>query len=155
MEFTIEGIEETARMLEQAPRQVVVSGYTKALEASAEVVMAELWPRVPINAKAAMGAAHGGHGALVTGLDYDIFIDPQARGGVAEVGFGNLGHIALWVEYGHRRVGHGKSKKARKELGEVPAYPFMRPAIEASAEAAIDAFAGSLAETVATQYKAT
>lgn len=56
-------------------------------------------------------------------------------------------HAARWVEYGHRLVTGGYSKvmasgKTRghgKEIGEVPAYPFIRPGYEAAREEAVGA----------------
>jgi hypothetical protein len=147
--ITVSGLDESIKMLSDAPRDVVARGFLRAFEAAGDVIIGELWPRVPIDLKAAMNAAHGGKGALVTQLDSFIELDSQFRGGTMEIGFGPLGHIALWNEYGHRMVGH---KPKKKEIGEVPAHPFMRPAFDASAEAAIDAFANALTEYLRSEF---
>jgi hypothetical protein len=167
--ITITGAQEVMRMLEAAPKALVARSFLKALDAAGQVVVSELWPRVPIDIKAAMNKAHGGshtpkrsktassvQGPLVGKLDAFITLDSQFRGGVVEIGFGGLGHIANWVEYGHRIMGRkpqgGKRKKGvRREgeyLGDVPAHPFMRPAAMASADRAIEAFGEVIAATL-------
>ena len=58
-------------------------------------------------------------------------------------------HVALWVEYGHRMVkgGYsrvdaiGRSRGPGHEFGSVRPHPFLRPAFEASARAALEACA--------------
>lgn len=136
-------------MLDRAPRNIVAKGYLRALDAAGQVMVRALWPRVPVDLKAAMNRAHAGKGALVGRLDAFIELDAQFRGGVVDVGFGDLGHIALWLEYGHRMVGH---KPGKKQLGDVPAIPFMRPAFDACNEQAVDAFAATLASVVKAEY---
>jgi hypothetical protein len=103
------------------------------------VIKAALALRIPISDEETAGDLRAALMSAVT-------LDAQFRGGVAEVGFGTKqGHIANFVEYGHRMVGH---KPGKKELGMVAAHPFMRPAAEVSADAAIDAFADSLEATL-------
>jgi HK97 gp10 family phage protein len=143
----IDGITETVQLLEQAPKNVVARGFLKALDAAGQVIVSEVWPRTPLNLKAAVNAKHAGKGALVGKLDAFIELDSQFRGGTVDVGFGDLGHIALWVEYGHRMVGHGRRGKG-KVLGNVKPHPFMRPAFEAAGDRAIEAFATSLEATL-------
>ena len=55
----------------------------------------------------------------------------------------------MWVEYGHAMVGH---RPGKKDLGTIPPHPFMRPGFDASADAAVDAFAESLAATLRQEY---
>lgn len=146
--ITITGLQETENMLATAPKNVVANSFLRALDAAGKVIEAEVWPRTPIELKAAVNKAHGGKGALVGRLDNFIELDSQFRGGTIEIGFGPLGHIALWVEYGHRQVTGGRLTKEGKGpgrlVGTVEPHPFMRPAFDASADAAIDAFASSL-----------
>ena len=146
--ITIEGLDETVAMLEQAPRRIVSRGYRKALQAAADVIADEVRVRTPIKAEDTGGLL--AEGELRESLVTDVEIDSQARGGVAEVGFGDNGHVALWLEYGRHVVGH---KPELKDTGKViPAKPFMRPAADASAEAAVDAFAESLKQTVTEEF---
>jgi HK97 gp10 family phage protein len=65
-------------------------------------------------------------------------------------------HAAVWVEYGHRLVRGGYSRMTKnggfrgpgKEIGKVPAHPFIRPAFEASAEKATAAAIDTIVEEV-------
>jgi HK97 gp10 family phage protein len=132
--ITISGIAETAAMLDELPRYIVLHGFNEGLHAAAEVIEREMRPRIPVH-----------EGELKAALMHEVTLDSNYRGGIASVGFGNMGMRAFWVEFGHAMVGHKPGKKA---LGQVPAHPFMRPAVFASQEAAIDAFAASIRKTV-------
>lgn len=140
---TITGLEDVQRMLAEAPRSVVASGYTKALQAAANVIADEVELHTPVKAQDTGGLLD--KGVLRESLMIAIELDVQFRGGIAKVGFGKNGHVALWVEYGHNMVGH---KPGKKPSGVVPANPFMRTAADAKANSAIDAFANSLSQTV-------
>lgn len=139
----ITGIEEVQRMLREAPKNVVARGYLKALEAGINVFRDELELRTPIRLE------YDGEDLMVEGGDLKgalmtaITLDSNFRGGVAAVGYGKLGYIANMVEYGHRMVGH-KPKKNVLKNSPVRPYPFMRPAFDTKADAAIDAFANAL-----------
>lgn len=81
-------------------------------------------------------------------------VHPTDRAGfvLAEIGpKRGIIHVAVWVEWGHRLVrgGYSSFKRGRlqgggKEIGEVPAHPFLRPAFEASSQLALQEFARSL-----------
>lgn len=63
---------------------------------------------------------------------------------VATIGPGRkTAHVARFVEYGHRLV------KGKKEIGQVPAHPFLRPAFERSEAGAIEKFKDTLREEIA------
>jgi HK97 gp10 family phage protein len=139
MSLQITGLQEVQQMLKDAPRIVVASAFVNALDAGAQVIKAALAPRIPVSDEETAGE-------LKAALMSTVTLDPQLRGGVAEVGFGTKqGHIANFVEYGHRMVGH---KPGKIELGMVSPHPFMRPAAEVSADAAIEAFADTLETTL-------
>jgi HK97 gp10 family phage protein len=89
----------------------------------------------------------GDGGLLPAGALKSDFVIKVTKGtdGVmrANVGPGKLtAHVARWIEYGHRMVKGGKSRLKKygllsgpgKQIGEVKAYPFIRPAFEASKE---------------------
>jgi HK97 gp10 family phage protein len=134
IELRIEGIEEVSKMLKDAPRDVVARGFLKALGASGSVILQEVANRTPED-----------EGELIRALKMDVALDSQYRGGVVSIHFGKLSYIARFVEYGHRAVGH-KPKKKLLARGKVEARPFMRPALAAAADRAIDEFATALAE---------
>jgi HK97 gp10 family phage protein len=137
--ITITGIEEACAMLTAAPDNVVKIAYGKALAAAAVPIVEALEAATPQDT-----------GKLKESIVSDIALDADGKGGVLSVGFsGNQGHIANFVEYGHRMIGH---KPEKKDLGQVQPHPFMRPAASVSADAAIEAFAESVEETVRTHY---
>ena len=145
----VEGLEDACKLLDQVPKIVAARGYVNGLSAAGDVMEAALWPRTPVDTIAAMNKAHGGKGALVTRIVKDVELDANGRGGQVEVGFGPLGHIALWVEYGHNQVTGGRmGKQGSKVVGFTPAHPFMRPAFEASKDQAVDAFVEAVVETL-------
>ena len=144
----IEGLEEVVEMLDKAPRTIVARGYLKALQAGANVIADAVEIRTPVKAEDTGGLLDKGE--LRESLMIDIQLDSALRGGVADIGFGKNGNVANWIEYGHRIVGH---KPGKTDSGaSVPANPFMRGAADGCAEAAIDAFTGSLKETIAAAY---
>lgn len=148
---TITGVEEVQQMLRDAPRNVVARAFLKGFEAAAEPIEAELEIRTPVreatlwNDESFSEFRQQTGGDLKAALMHETTLDASFRGGSLEVGFGKQGHVALWVEMGHRMVGH---KPGKKLLGNVPAHPFMTPAADASADAAIDAFANVLVATL-------
>jgi HK97 gp10 family phage protein len=102
---------------------------TAGLTAAAQVIEEELAARTPVET-----------GELKGAIVSTVEVAPSGTSGIAKVGFGKETYKARWVEFGHRQVGPGSKKSERKELGFTPAHPFLRPAAEASREAARDAF---------------
>jgi|SRR5665213_3365535 len=155
--ITVEGLDETVAMLENAPRTIAARGYRKALQAGADVIAKAVEERTPIKSEDTGGLLS--EGELRASLMTDVELDTQLQGGVAEIGFGNdVGNVPLWLEYGHRILPHNPASRKSQEYldsvkGFVPAKPFMRPAADASAEAAVDAFAESLAQTVSEEFE--
>lgn len=137
--ISITGIEETIKMFREAPSVLVAAGYAKALRAGINVLAVGLEVAAPVRT-----------GKLKASVVTDIAVDVGRRNGIAEVGFGKEGHVANWIEYGHRKVGHEKSGK---KLGGVTApHPFMRAVFDHLADTAITAFVDSLTETVQREY---
>lgn len=134
MSIEITGIQEVQHLLDTAPERIVKHAFAKSLAAAAVPVVQELQMRTPVE-----------HGDLKAHIMTDIAIDANGKGGSAAVGFGREGHKALWVEFGHRMVGH---KPGKKQVGQVPAHPFIRPAFDASANKAIEAFSETLLESL-------
>lgn len=135
----ITGLAEVQRMLAEAPKTVVATAYLKALQAGANVIADELESRTPIKAEDVGGLLD--KGVLRESVMIAVEIDSDLRGGQAEVGFGKNGYVAMWVEYGHRMVGHKPNKKLK---GTVKANPFMRQTAAVSADRAIAAFQDEL-----------
>lgn len=147
----ITGIEEVCAFFDAAPKNIVKVAFGKALTAAAVPIVESLESRIPSrnnlfdeeSFRSLEGTAESG--TLKDALVTDVALSQDGKGGVASIGFGKMGHVANWVEYGHHLVGHAPGKR---QLGEVRPHPFMRPAADSSADAAIEAFAGSIEETM-------
>jgi hypothetical protein len=155
--MTITGLEATQAMLRDAPRHIVASGFAKAGRAAATVFEVELEMRTPVRSEELFNDEtfstfrNETGGDLKAALMSVVELDAEFRGVHVSVGFGKQGHVANWVEFGHRMMTH---KPGSREVGFVPAHPFMRPAFEAGGDRAIDAFATTLAGTVRAEYGA-
>lgn len=151
--ITVVGVEDVQRMLSDAPKTIVASGFLKALSAGANVFADELELKTPVK-KADTGGLLD-KGVLRESIAIDVELDSQFRGGSADVHFGKNGFIANFVEFGHRMIGHksgGKKVLGSVEATSVPPYPFVRPAFDAGANRAIEAFTNSIIETVLSQF---
>lgn len=138
-------------MLRDAPRTVVARSFLKGFEAAAAVIEEELEIRTPVrtstlwNDEAFREFKTQTGGDLKAALMHVTTLDSNFKGGLLEVGFGKQGHVANFVEYGHRMVTH---RPGQRQVGQVAAHPFMRPAFDASADRAINAFADQVAVTL-------
>ena len=56
----VQGIAEVNRMLDEVSTIVAARAYTRGLDRAGKVIIAALWPRVPVDLKAVMNKAHGG-----------------------------------------------------------------------------------------------
>ncbi|MEO8100578.1 MAG: HK97 gp10 family phage protein [Acidobacteriota bacterium] len=138
----VEGADEVVAMLRSVSREAVAGGFIKGLEAGAAVIERELLARTPEGDPA---SRHEGETPLKDSIVTEIYFNPRYGTMNADVGFGNEGYKARFVEYGHRMVGH---KPDKKELSHVEVKPFMRPAAAAAFEPAVHAFGTALFEEV-------
>lgn len=141
----VPNLREVQELLTKASRTVASQGMVRALSAAANVIADEVERRTPVKKEDTGGLLD--RGVLRESLMVKVTLDAQFRGGTAEIGFGKNGHVALWLEYGHLLLGRG-APGHRPILRRIPAYPFMRPAFEASAQPAVETFARVLEETV-------
>lgn len=125
---------EAQRGLEDIRRLVTQTALVKGANAAAEVIAGTLATLTP---EAEEGERNDEQPHLVDSIVTAVEVDSEGRGVVANVGFGKMGYVANFVEYGHRMVGH---KPDKKELGKVNPKPFMRPAAEMAADPAVEAF---------------
>lgn len=122
-----EGLDEVCELFEQAPKAAIPQALLHGLAAGAGVIEEYV-----------AGYAPDKTGEMLADLGSTVTLDADFRGGVAQIGFSaKQGHVANWVEYGHRMIGH---KPLKKELGTVEPHPFMRPAAEAGEEEAVETF---------------
>jgi hypothetical protein len=143
-ERMIEGLEECCADLLRLKPAVCGVAVTRGLHAAGEVIEAAIDVRTPVRTNRIGGDKD--YPSLITDLSVKVTLDSGGRGGLAEVGFFKQAYVAQWVEYGHRMVGHSPGKKNQ---GSVPAHPFLRPAADASEDAAVEAFIGSVNNSLA------
>jgi HK97 gp10 family phage protein len=149
----IAGLTDVKAMLEDLGTQAGERAIRKALRAGAAIEKAAIEERAPIK------IGKGGilpEGALAN--DITVTLTRRDQGNVAAiVQPGKLTrHVAEWVEYGHRQVTGGHSKKLANgntrgpgvEVGQVDAHPFIRPAYEATAEEVATTIATVLTDEV-------
>jgi len=140
--------------LQQSLREKIAK---QGVAAGAAVIEQEMVMRAPIlDAKTAESTALD-PGTLKSDLRVKMLPIDREGYAAALIGPGELSwHVAIWVEYGHRLVKGGYSKIVKigrnagklrgpgREVSQVPAHPFLRPAFETAIDPAID----SCAETV-------
>jgi HK97 gp10 family phage protein len=124
-----------------------------AVRAAAGVIQHAIEEKAPLlDDKTAESTAQE-PGAMKHGIE--IRMKAQKDGFIqAEIGPKNqLSHVAYWVEFGHFLVKGGYLSDKRGKLqghghrvGEVGEHPFIRPATDESADAAVQAYANSMAE---------
>ena len=129
---TFEGLTDVEKALTEASPKLARRSLRNALKTGITVIQDAIDERTPVKT-----------GELKENLQSSVSINKDLKGGRATVNFGDKGYIARFVELGHKIV-VGGSKKNGKHIGDVAPHPFMRPAYEESAEAAIEAFAESL-----------
>lgn len=144
----IEGLDEVCEFLERAPRDAIPGALLHGGQAGGAVIE---------QAMIAQLAPHNKTGELMEDLDTTVTLDGDFRGVDVAVGFSHGGsdvhgygmdYVARFLEFGHRMVGHAPNKKL---LGQVEPKPFMRPAAEIAAEAAIDAFEDAVLSDLASK----
>lgn len=150
----VTGIEDVVSVLLEFPDEIATKALPKGLRAAGNVIRAELRRRTPEDPAAVGNRAHGGKGSLKSTIKMQVITDPRVKDGVVRVGFWELGHLAGWVEYGHRIVGrHSRNERGKivtrgGYLGDVKPHPFMRPAADASEQAAVEAFYEAVREAL-------
>jgi hypothetical protein len=146
--ITVRGIPEVQGFLSGFPKMLVMGCFAKALSRAAGVFEAELRAHMP---ETDYSTSSEEYGHLLDNLLSEVTIDTGGRGGKARIGFGRKGMVALWVEFGHRMLSHGKKPT---KLDRVKANPFMRRAFEAAANAAVDAIIDTVREFMQSGAKA-
>jgi len=131
----------------------------KAITAGGHVIQDAMVERTPVNVEKNAGSNSLEPGAIKADIKVRFPAQEQPLETTATIGpGGKTSHVARWVEYGHRMVSGGQSKIGAdgKLRGpgtaaekDVPAYPFLRPAFEASEGPAMDI----IAETLGTELQ--
>ncbi|MDE2099253.1 MAG: hypothetical protein KGL39_18510 [Patescibacteria group bacterium] len=145
----VEGLDQVRAELARFDAAVQDRATRAGLRRAADTVADAIEERAPVRPALPSGTALP-PGALKADFGFTI----SRRSGVlmAVIQPGKLTrHVARWVEYGHRMVKggylsvkRGKLRGHGKEVGNVPAHPFIRPGFEASVVPAVNAFAEGL-----------
>ena len=133
-QVTVTGLAEVQRMLTEAPKAIVGSIFVRAMDAAVQVIEDELYILAPERDE---GERDENVAHLKDQIMHLIELDSRFRGVRAAIGFGKGGNKALWLEYGHRMIGHAPD---HKDLGTVSPHPFIRRAFDNAADKAIAAF---------------
>ena len=139
----ITGIEEVQEYMRTLPREIVMLSFLQGLQAARAVIVPVLIANTPERKDESLRSED--QRPLRECVDAKVKLDEKGQGGSLEVGFWKNANIALWVERGHRKVGH---KPGLELLGQVPAYPFIGPTMDECEVAALEAFENSLAQTM-------
>lgn len=156
MGFEMKGLEEMVAQMNNMRAQVSGPIAKKAVRAAGNVVREAMVERTPENIERNAGSDSLPPGAVKADIKVRFPAQEQVLETTALIGPGSkTAHVARWVEYGHRMVHGGQSKvgadgkvrgTGRASAVDVPADPFLRPAYEASLDAAREAEAEVLQE---------
>ena len=142
---TVRGIDEVQRLLNELPQIVVAKAFLDGLQAARAVMVTALIANTPEREDS--NTRPDDQSPLNESVVAQVTLDGQLRGGSVRVGFGRMGHVALWVEKGHAKVGH---KPDKKELGGyTKANHFMARTIDEVYEEAVAAFGGGIEAALA------
>jgi HK97 gp10 family phage protein len=147
--ISVEGLTELQKSLEDLGTKKAQAAIRKALKAGAAIEQAAIIERAPVK------VGSGGilpDGALKNDIVVKMTKDAQGNPMAVVTPDKYTAHVARWVEYGHREVQGGASRKQRdgsykgpgKHTGDVPEHPFIRPAFEATQQQVSDVMTETL-----------
>lgn len=135
IEVKIQGLEGIEEKLRSAGTKLAAKALRRALRVGGNVLRDEIRARTPVET-----------GILRKNVKLRVSVSAKREESIAKVGFGRQTVVARAVELGHRQLTH--KKQGKKQVGQVPAHPFIRPAFEAAKQKAIDAFAQTIREAL-------
>jgi HK97 gp10 family phage protein len=144
----IEGLAELESKLQGLPEEIAKKLFRRALRASGQVIQKEIQSRAPVKTEESGPRSNSlPPGALKADIKTRVTVTPEKGGGSASIGPSKkTAHVARWVENGHNIVGHRPNKK---KIGKkAKARPFIRPALDASAQKAVETFADVLGDAI-------
>jgi hypothetical protein len=147
VDLKVSGFEEVKRMLDEAPKDVALIGFAKALD-RASLVIQEAVVQHAEQLPDASDTPLSEHTKTYLEINANLGV------GIAEIGFDQSQDErtgipqdlkAYLVEFGHRMTGHSPKKQFIKD---VPPHPFVRPAFDESADRAIEVFGDTLVDSL-------
>jgi HK97 gp10 family phage protein len=143
----VQGLSELNAKLEQLPIEVAKKLFRKALRAGGDVLKKEVVNRAPVKTEDSGPNSNSlSPGALKRGIKSRVSVKPEKGAGTVSIQPGkNEAHVARWLETGYTLTGH---KPGKKQIKNIPAKPFFRPAVDSAGQKAIEAFTESLSENL-------
>ena len=151
MRLDITGYEELNRELGMLRGAVRVDATRQAVTEAAALIRDAMIEVAPVLDATTAKSTALSPGELKSGIRFSVrkISDGLIRAVIGpRRGTGRAAHL---VEYGHRLVKGGVSRVGAKgpvgpgrQIGDVPAHPFLRPAYEASWQLSLEAFVGAL-----------
>jgi len=140
-DIKLHGLDELRRKLEKIPADIERKAMRKGARAAGLVIQEEAKARAPRRT-----------GKLQKNIN--LVVRKRRDGRIsALVGLGSDAFYGKFLERGHRHIGRGKGRRAKLRRGtiqgkRIPAKPFMEPAFDAKAEAALAEFERAVIEYV-------
>lgn len=139
------GLDEHVEMFNGLDQELKTKIVRSAVRDATNVITAAVQAATPVNSDDLASGTSLPPGAMKSDVHTRMSRQPEpgTQAGLCE--FGKLTYwVARLVEYGHKNIKGGKANSGGKEIGFVPAHPFIRPAFEASAAAAQEQFRESM-----------
>jgi HK97 gp10 family phage protein len=160
LEIEFKGVAAMREKLLKLRNSVAGPATEKAVREGAEIIRTAMREAAPVLDEKTANSTALPPGSLKKGIrirmkqegaDTQAAIGPSAK----------VRHVARFVEEGHRLVKGGQSKIGKggktvgpgEQIGEVQAYPFLRPAFESSIAGAEEAIVNSLNGSIAEALK--
>ena len=137
----VTGLQEMADKVRALPESLARGAFALGFVHAAAVLALALTSACPDRAE---GSRDENSKHLADCIGTEIAINRDGTGGRLWIGFkGNIGNIkasdiALWLEYGHRIVGHAPNYVSKGKV--VAPFPFIRAAWDQSIDEAVQAF---------------
>lgn len=151
----IEGLSEIEARLRELSRTAAHRIVKAGVMEGGQVLRAAIAERAPERPELPSGTAIP-PGALRHDIELHFGLDPQGLPAAIVAPGHYTAHAARWVEYGHRLVRGGynrvvgnSTKGPGQQVGNVKAYPFIRPGFEAARGAAVAAAIAKIREGLA------
>lgn len=146
----VEGLAEVKAALARFDQKVQDKANRAGLQAAGRVMQAAVTERAPVLDERTAKSTALPPGALKSDIEMSVRKRDNLRFALIQPGKLTY-HVVRWVEYGHRLVKGGYSSRKRgkmqghgRQVGDVPAHPFIRPAFEAAAAPAVQAYVGAI-----------
>jgi HK97 gp10 family phage protein len=157
-EITVDGLTELEKNLDKLGGEFKEQMIRKALRAGGTIMQAAIMANTPINPVIPGPKSTAlPPGALQSDVHLSVSKDKETDSFSAWIYFGkSTVRYARWVEWGHRLVHGGRYKSwgkrgKGKEIGDVVAHPFIRPAFEGNIDLVATAINNSMRADLSTR----